>query len=113
MNFVLSVGKILLRNKMKSIKTEEFFKLVAVNSGISDLDVIRRVFYGMIKTISRELRTNEIINLPDWGKFFLKTHKPKKVMNVNTGDHMVIKPTKLVKFIPDYKVKKYFHSLTE
>ena len=96
---------------MKSISTDEFFKLLAVNSGISDLDVVKRVFYGMIKTISRELRSKEIINLPDWGKFLLKTHKARKSTNIYTGEQILIPDTKTIKFEPDYKVKKYFHSL--
>ena len=98
---------------MKSIKTDEFFRLVAVNSGISDLDVIKRVFYGMIKTISRELRNNKIINLPDWGKFFLKVHKSRKSTNVNTGKPMIIPDTNVLKFVADYKVKEYFYSLKD
>ena len=98
---------------MKSIKTDEFFKLVAVNSGISDIDVVKRVFYGMVKTMSRELRNNKIINLPDWGKFFLKVHKERKAINVNTRDQMIVPPTNVLKFVPDYKVKSYFHSLKE
>ena len=45
---------------MKSINTEEFFKLVAINAGVTDLETVRDIFYGMVKTISRELKDKQI-----------------------------------------------------
>lgn len=96
---------------VKSIKSEEFFRLLAVNSGISDLDVVKRVFYGMIKTISRELKEKQHIKLPDWGEFTLKIHKSRQMRDVNTGQLMTIPAKATVKFTPDYKVKHYFYEL--
>ena len=32
---------------MKSIKSDEFFKLVAVKAGIADLQTVKDVFYGI------------------------------------------------------------------
>jgi len=92
----------------KSIKSEEFFKLIAVNSGISDLNIVKDIFYGMIKTISRELKNRQEIKLPDWGKFVLKVSKQRTVRNVNNGMLINLPPILMVKFIPDYKVKRYF-----
>ena len=96
---------------MKSIKPEEFFKLIAVHSGVSDLDLVRRIYYGMVKTISKELRGKHIINLPDWGEFNLKIHKSRKSRDVNSGVFIILPPIPTVKFKPDYKVKRYFYEL--
>ena len=96
---------------MKSIKTEEFFRLVAVNSGISDLDVIKRVFYGMVRTITRELRDKQIVKLPDFGEFVLVIHKSRKYKTTKTHENIILPPKPTVKFRPDWKVKQYFYEL--
>jgi nucleoid DNA-binding protein len=95
---------------MKSIDPEEFFKLVATHSGIIDVSIARNVYYGMIKTISRELRGKHTIKLPDWGEFNLKIHKARNFVSVTGKPGMLpAKPT--IKFSPDYKVKKFFQEL--
>ena len=96
---------------MKSIGAEEFFKLVSVNSGVPDVQTIKDIYYGMIRTMSREIRDKQIVKLPDWGDFSLKIHKARKMVSVNNGKMTVIPAKPTVKFIPDYKVKKYFYSL--
>ena len=93
---------------MKSIKLDEFFKLVAVNAGASDIQNVKDIYYGMIRTMSRELKKNQMVELPDWGKFVLKTYKARKIKDVNLGISRELPPTLMVKFVPDYKVKKYF-----
>ena len=96
---------------MKSIRSEEFFRLVAVNAGITDLDVVKRVFYGMVRTISRELKEKQCIKLPDWGEFKLKAHKERKYRTTKTNEDIILPERYLVKFTPDYKVKRYFSEL--
>lgn len=93
---------------MESIKSDEFFKLISINSGITDLSAVRDIFYGMIKTISRELKEKETIKLPDWGEFTLKHHKARTMRDLRTGQLMILPSKPTVKFTPDYKVKKYF-----
>lgn len=95
---------------MKSIGTDEFFKEVAINSGVSDLQTVRNIFYGMVKTISKQLTARQIVKLPDWGEFKLKIHKSRKFVSVN-GEPGILPPKPTVKFSPDYKVKKFFQEL--
>lgn len=95
---------------MKSINQDEFFKRIAVNSGISDLRTIKDIYYGMVRTMSQELKSKQIIDLPDWGEFELKIHKSRRFVSV-TGQPGVLPPKPTVKFAPNYKVKKYFYSL--
>lgn len=96
---------------MKSIGPEEFYKLIAVNSGITDLQTVKDVFYGMIKTISRELKNKQVVKLPDWGEFKLIIHKSRKMMDVNNRTIITIPAKPSIKFVPDYKVKAYFYAL--
>lgn len=95
---------------MKSIEPDEFFKQIAINSGITDLQLVRNFYYGMVKTISKQLTARQAIKLPDWGEFKLKIHKSRKFMSVN-GTPGILPPIPTVKFSPDYKVKKFFQEL--
>jgi len=95
---------------MKSITPEELFSKIAMNSGISDLRTIKDIYYGMLKTITKELRGNHRVKLPDLGEFTLKIHKSRRFMNVNGGLD-ILPPIPTMKFSPDYKVKAYFKSL--
>lgn len=98
---------------MKSIDTEEFFKKVSANSGVSDLRTIKDIYYGMVRTMSRELRERQTIKLPDWGDFNIKVNNSRRIVNVNTGKLTTIPAKPIVKFAADYKVKKYFQSLSD
>ena len=98
-----------MKSKIKSIKPEEFFKLVAINSKVVDLRMVKDIYYGMVKTISKELKNTGIVNLPDWGDFFLRTYKTRSTTDVNTGRKIMLPPQTMVKFSPDRNVKKYFY----
>lgn len=96
---------------MKSIKPEEFFQKVAINAEGIDLDTARRVFYGMIRTITRELREKHTVVLPDFGEFVIHIHNARNIRDIRGGQIKKLPPLPTVKFRPDVKVKKYFYEL--
>lgn len=97
---------------MKSIRTEEFFKKISINSGGVDLDTVRRVYFGMITTISRELKgPNQNVKLINWGRFYLKTSKHPPTLKHYSGRTIKLGSTTVVKFKRDYKVKAYFKDI--
>jgi len=96
---------------MKSIKPEEFFKLIAINAGVTDIQNVKDIYYGMIKVMSRELRGTHIIRLPDWGDFRLKIHKARMCIDINDRTMKKLPAKPVVKFIPCEQVKQYFYEL--
>ena len=95
---------------MKSISTEEFFKMIATESGF-DPTTVSRVYYSMIKIISRELRGKQKVKLPGWGEFHLKLLAPHKkfiLSSFSEGSFQMIPALTLVKFKPDKNLKRYF-----
>lgn len=96
---------------MKGLTTDEFFKQIALNSGVVDLDTVKNIYYGMVKTISRELRDKRTIKLPDWGEFYLIICKERRTLEVNTKQYITIPPTPTVKFRPAESVKQHFYFL--
>ena len=85
--------------------------LLSTNAGLSDLDVTKRFYYGMIRTIIRELRDKHTISLPDLGKFELKIHKGRRYGNVSTGKTEFISARPTMKFYPCKALKEYFYAL--
>ncbi len=98
---------------MKSIGPEEFFEKLSENSNYMSTEAVKVVFYGLVRTISRELRGRHTITLPDWGTFKLTIHKSRKSRSVNDGSLVVLPEKATIKFVPDRKVKQYFYSLGE
>lgn len=104
---------------MKSITPEEFFKRVATNSGVVDLKTVKDIYYGLIRTLSQELKGRQVITLPDWGEFILYIQKPKKFTAFLGKDldgqwkkkESILNPIPQVKFRSNPNVKKYFQSL--
>lgn len=98
---------------MKSVNSADFFKQVALNSGLSDLQTIKNVYYGMVRTISRELRGRQIVDLPDLGRFLLVTYKSRKCLNVSSREVRIIPPKVVIRFQTDRKIRKYFREWSE
>ena len=97
---------------MKSLTPDEFFKEVSINSRISDLRIIRDIYYGVVRTITRELKGRHKIQLPDLGEFNLKIHKARKFVSVRgKAGFLPAKPT--IKFVANRNVKQYFYTLGE
>jgi nucleoid DNA-binding protein len=95
---------------MKSIDDKEFFRELAMASGISDLDVVKRVYYGLVRVMGQQLKARQKIRLPDWGEFSLKVAKSRRFKSV-TGEMGILPPLPTVKWKAYEGVKKYFHSL--
>jgi nucleoid DNA-binding protein len=89
----------------------EFFEKLSAESGYMDIESVKRVYYGMIRLASRELRLKNYFRLPDWGDFSVILHAGRTALNVNSLKVSVLPPTKVVKYEPDYKLKNYFKNL--
>lgn len=98
---------------MQSIKTKDFFTQIALNARVTDMDLVRDVYYGMIKTMARELRDRQAIILPNWGKFYITLHKSHNARCINKGTVFVVPPRPTVKFAPTESLKKHFYTLGE
>jgi nucleoid DNA-binding protein len=96
---------------MISIRSNQFFKRVALNSGVSDLGMVKNIYYGIVRTMGQELKARHVITLPDWGKFMLKIKKSRMVKGVRDKKEYMLPAQPMVKFVPATKVKKHFHML--
>lgn len=97
--------------KPSKLSKEEFFAEISQLANFCDEELVRNVYYGMVKVISRQLRAGKSVKLPDWGEFYLLNSAPRQMAEVKSGRIISIGMKKCVKFEPDYKVKAYFRGL--
>lgn len=90
---------------MNEQKKREFFNKVAIESGTNSTDSVRRMYYGMVRAIGKELRSSGRIQLPDLGTFKVVAQKSRKIGNF--GNPIVIPETKIVRIDVDYKLKEF------
>jgi nucleoid DNA-binding protein len=93
---------------IKNMKNNDFFDEVSQLCNYCDKELVKSVYYAMIKVISRGLRGKGTVKMPDWGEFYLHNYAPRQISEVNTGKIRSLGIKKVVKFNPDYKVKAYF-----
>ena len=98
-----------MKAKKKNIKPEEFFKQVALNAGVVDLQNVKDIYYGMIRTISRELKATHRVRLPDWGDFYFTLCKSRRFFDINAREFKILPPKKIIRFKSTWKVKEHFY----
>ena len=88
-------------------KTEDFFNSVSAKCNYINPELVKEFYVAFVRTILEELRGGGEITLPDWGKIKIVEHKGRMSSNIATGEVEYLKPTKTIKFYPDYKLKAY------
>ena len=100
------------KSELNLMKDNEFFARIAEKCNYMSEDLVREVYYEMIRLTSSELRHNGAIRYPSLGDFYIRYQKEKMMIHQGTGEKMKVSPRKIIKFLPDYKIKKYFASLS-
>lgn len=86
---------------------KNFFENLAIEAGTSDLEMVRKIYYGLVRKTIRDLGNGKKLIYPDFGEFFVKEQKAKRMMDVRSGVMINIDAVSIVKFKPDYKLKDY------
>jgi len=95
--------------KIKALNTTDFFTAISKNSNYVSEDIVRDVFYGMVRVIGQELRDKGAVELPDLGHLVLHKMKERMSRDVNTKLLIKIPEKNIIKFRPCFDLKKYFH----
>ena len=84
---------------------------MAINARVTDLETVRNIYYGMIRTVSQELRFRRIISLPDWGEFYIHIQKEKRFLNFQTNEWEYMPKKPQIKWNTMSKMKDFFYSI--
>ena len=102
---------IYMAKKIKVLPPNDFFTAVSNRSNFVSLDIVRDVYYGMLKIIGTELRDKGAVDLPELGVLVLHKYKERNTHNVNTRTIHRLPATNIVQFKPCNNFKRYFHLL--
>jgi len=100
-----------MKKTLSNRETRDLFNKIAVESGVSSVDIVKRVYYGMIRVIGSDLRAKMFIVLPGWGKFRVHRQKERRYGDLRTKEVKTAPATNIIKYVPDNRLKEYVKSL--
>lgn len=89
------------------IMNKMFFENLAVEAGTSDIDIVRKIYYGLIRKTIRDLGDGKSLVYPDFGEFYIKEQKAKRMHHVITGEIVNIDSVNTARFKPCIRLKEY------
>lgn len=92
------------------MKPEDLFNEVSRRTNYLDINLIKDVYYSLVKVMVSELKRQGIVRLPDFGDLFLIFRKEKYAMDISTRKKSLMPQKRIVKFQTDTKLKKYLNS---
>lgn len=101
-----------LKEDLTFLSEDDFFNTLAERCNYINTDLVKEVYYELIKLTTQQLRKQGSIRYPVFGDFILKYKKPRELISVHNGQRMTIPMRKVVKFTPSPKLRKYFVSLS-
>ena len=97
------------------MKAPELFNRIAEKSGYTDHGIVAEVYYGLLKTITEELRAGRTVRLPELGDFSIRKWKSMntyRFANQSMGGGVIKREgIKVVKFKPCANIGKYFNAM--
>jgi len=102
---------------MKSTRTDRYVQRlwneISKHNDYAVPDDAKRFYYSIIKVITILLQKEGKIRLPDFGTFYLKKVKGKRMHNVNTGNMINISEKMSIMFVPAKGIKDHFRRLDD
>jgi len=72
----------MLKNHLLKDDKEKFFNLLSIEMDTGSIESTQKAYYGLIKMITKTLKNDKVIVLPDFGMFTLKTWKPRGLVMI-------------------------------
>lgn len=95
-----------INRKNHRINQKEFFRLLSAECNYVDERTVRMLYFGLLRVITQELRSNKCARLPHLGDFALVQQKSRPAW---VGKAQVrIAPRDVLKMYPAEKMRRYF-----
>jgi len=99
------------KKKIIALNKNDLLQIISTHANYISPDIVRDVYYGLVRVIGLELRDKGAIELPDLGYLVLHTHKARRALNVSNGLLEMLPEKSTIKFKPCHDLKKHFHLL--
>src|SRR3989304_1219647 len=91
------------------MKNKNLYKELSMEIGVMDEKSTMFYYYGFIRYIIKKLKKKSEIQLPEFGKIFLRKRKSKILHNIHTRMHVMTGGENFsIIFKPCKKLKDYF-----
>lgn len=84
-----------------------FFENLALEAGTSDIELVKKIYYGLIRRTIRELGNGRKLVYPNFGEFYVKRQKAKRMLHVVTRQMINIDAVGTARFKPSTRLKEY------
>jgi len=98
-------------SKYDYMKADDMFEEIANRCSYIESDLVRTVYYELVRLMGKQLKDKGMVRMPEWGDFHLIYHKERDMKHVRSGDTIHIPAKKTVKYVPNYKLKNHFNRL--
>lgn len=97
------------KKKIVALNKDDFFRKVSFGANFVSEDIIKDVYYSVIRVLGQELSAKGAVCLPEWGDFVLHKYKQRSALNVHTRRIELLPERSVIKFRPCQPLKKHFH----
>lgn len=94
--------------KLGLLDEKKFYKDLQANCDYIDEKTVRRFYMAVVKTVTKELRDNNVARLPHLGDFALVPQKPKTLL---VGNRREFRAVDVLKFYPKAAWREYFSAI--
>ena len=92
------------------LSDDDFFRMISSRANYLNEDVVREVYYEMVRIMVYQLRTKKTVRMPDFGDLRITLHKERIGVDVNTKERKHIQAYHTVKFTPNKKLRDFFRA---
>lgn len=101
--------------KAKLFNDDRFFRMLSGRCNYVDETTVRMFYFGLIRLMVSELRTNKAVRLPHLGDFALIEYTKRKGVSGRhldgTPRYVTLTKANVFKFYPKYTLKSYFNKM--
>jgi nucleoid DNA-binding protein len=87
------------------VDQKEFFRKLAAQCGYIDDEMAAKWYLGLVRLVSKELRTNQYVRLPHLGDMAMITQNSRPAWHGTL--HLRQGPKRVLRFYPKEKLRRY------
>jgi nucleoid DNA-binding protein len=72
------------RAAFKRYDREKMFREISERVNYLDVEMVKRVYFELLRVIIKDLREGKVVSLPNWGRFYLRKLKAQRRYNAGT-----------------------------
>jgi len=98
-----------IKKKYNWMSKEAMFSMLSSMSNYADEELVKRIYYALVKMMVKEIKSGGCFRMPDFGDFHAKFYKERMVTDLVNGGMMMCPQRRVIKFETNEKLKQYLN----